>query len=115
MLDVLDTEPDVARPGDGRAGARRAPARRRRSASASTTSTFRYAPGARKALDDVDLTIAPRRRVAIVGETGSGKTTFAKLVTRLMDPTEGRVLLGSDEPAGCRCPTSPSRRCARGW
>jgi ATP-binding cassette subfamily B protein len=55
---------------------------------------FRYAPGARLALDDVDLTIAPRRRVAVVGETGSGKTTFAKLVTRLMDPTEGRVLLG---------------------
>jgi putative ABC transport system ATP-binding protein len=34
--------------------------------------------------------------VAIVGETGSGKTTFAKLVTRLMDPVDGRVLLGSD-------------------
>jgi ATP-binding cassette, subfamily B, bacterial len=58
--------------------------------------SFRYAPGARKALDGVDLTIAPRLRVAIVGETGSGKTTFAKLVTRLMDPVEGRVLLGSD-------------------
>jgi putative ABC transport system ATP-binding protein len=47
----------------------------------------------------VDLTVEPRRRVAIVGETGSGKTTFAKLVTRLMDPVDGRVLLGSD-PAG---------------
>jgi putative ABC transport system ATP-binding protein len=58
--------------------------------------TFRYAPGSRPALDDVTLTIEPRRRVAIVGETGSGKTTFAKLVTRLMDPVEGRVLLGSD-------------------
>ena len=58
--------------------------------------SFRYAPGARLALDDVDLTVEPRRRVAIVGETGSGKTTFAKLVTRLMDPVEGRVLLGSD-------------------
>ncbi|MCU1613598.1 MAG: putative ABC-type multidrug transport system, ATPase and permease component [Frankiales bacterium] len=57
--------------------------------------TFRYAPGARPALEDVDLAVAPRQRVAIVGETGSGKTTFAKLVTRLMDPTEGRVLLGS--------------------
>jgi putative ABC transport system ATP-binding protein len=58
--------------------------------------TFRYSPDARPALVDVDLTVVPRRRVAIVGETGSGKTTFAKLVTRLMDPTEGRVLLGSD-------------------
>jgi ABC-type multidrug transport system fused ATPase/permease subunit len=32
--------------------------------------------------------------VAVVGETGSGKTTFAKLLTRLMDPTRGEVLLG---------------------
>jgi ATP-binding cassette subfamily B protein len=58
--------------------------------------SFRYAPGSRLALDGVTLTIEPRRRVAIVGETGSGKTTFAKLVTRLMDPVDGRVLLGSD-------------------
>jgi putative ABC transport system ATP-binding protein len=58
--------------------------------------SFRYAPGSRLALEDVALTIEPRLRVAIVGETGSGKTTFAKLVTRLMDPVEGRVLLGSD-------------------
>jgi ATP-binding cassette, subfamily B, bacterial len=44
-------------------------------------------------LTDVDLEILPRTRVAVVGETGSGKTTFAKLLTRLMDPTVGRVLL----------------------
>jgi putative ABC transport system ATP-binding protein len=44
-------------------------------------------------LHDVDLAIAPRSRVAVVGETGSGKTTFAKLLTRLMDPAEGRVLI----------------------
>jgi ABC-type multidrug transport system fused ATPase/permease subunit len=37
--------------------------------------------------------IAAQTRVAVVGETGSGKTTFAKLLTRLMDPTSGRVLL----------------------
>jgi putative ABC transport system ATP-binding protein len=45
-------------------------------------------------LHDVDLTLDPQSRVAVVGETGSGKTTFAKLLTRLMDPTRGRVLLG---------------------
>jgi putative ABC transport system ATP-binding protein len=45
-------------------------------------------------LRDVDVAIAPRRRVAVVGETGSGKTTFAKLLTRLMDPTTGTVLVG---------------------
>jgi putative ABC transport system ATP-binding protein len=35
-----------------------------------------------------------RGRIAVVGETGSGKTTFAKLLTRLMDPAEGAVLVG---------------------
>ena len=44
-------------------------------------------------LRDVDLEIAAGRRVAIVGETGSGKSTFAKLLTRLMDPARGAVLL----------------------
>ena len=97
VLDVLDMEPDVADPGeDGRVlpegplGIRFAHV------------SFRYPrPGepARAAtgpvvLDDVDATIAPRTRVAVVGETGSGKTTFAKLLTRLMDPLEGQVLLG---------------------
>ncbi|MGY1809172.1 ABC transporter ATP-binding protein [Blastococcus sp. SYSU D00669] len=91
VLDVLDTEPDVRDPALDGAG------RQLPEGPLSVRFehvSFRYAPGAPKALDDVDLEIAPRRRVAIVGETGSGKTTFAKLVTRLMDPVEGRVLLG---------------------
>src|SRR3954454_15043034 len=90
VLDVRATEPDVRDPAlDGSA----------RELPGGPLSvrfdhvSFRYAPGARKALDDGDLEIAPRTRVAIVGETGSGKTTSAKLVTRLMDPVEGRVLL----------------------
>jgi ATP-binding cassette, subfamily B, bacterial len=53
---------------------------------------FRYPTGP-DVLRDVDLEIAAQSRVAIVGETGSGKTTFVKLLTRLMDPTAGRVLL----------------------
>ncbi|MCM0621584.1 ABC transporter ATP-binding protein [Nocardioides bruguierae] len=53
---------------------------------------FAY-PGGRPVLHDVDLTLAPGSRVAVVGETGSGKSTIAKLLTRLMDPSEGRVLL----------------------
>jgi putative ABC transport system ATP-binding protein len=52
-------------------------------------------PGGPTVLHDVDLDIAPRRRVAVVGETGSGKTTFAKLLTRLMDPAAGEVQIGS--------------------
>jgi ATP-binding cassette, subfamily B, bacterial len=95
VLDVLDTVPDVSDPAaadpalDG--SARDLPPGPL-SVSFDHVS-FRYASGARPALDDVDLEISPRTRVAIVGETGSGKTTFAKLVTRLMDPVEGRVLL----------------------
>ncbi len=54
--------------------------------------TFAY-PSGPPVLHDVGMTIDAGTRVAIVGETGSGKSTFAKLLTRLMDPSEGRVLL----------------------
>src|ERR1700722_3680754 len=47
----------------------------------------------RLALDDIDLTIAPGETVALVGATGAGKSTFAKLVARFYDPTLGRVLV----------------------
>jgi ATP-binding cassette subfamily B protein len=45
------------------------------------------------ALRDVDLVIEPGQTVALVGETGAGKSTFAKLVARFYDPTSGRVLV----------------------
>jgi ABC-type multidrug transport system fused ATPase/permease subunit len=45
------------------------------------------------ALDDVDLAVAPGETVALVGATGAGKSTFAKLVARFYDPTRGRVLI----------------------
>jgi ABC-type multidrug transport system fused ATPase/permease subunit len=54
--------------------------------------TFAY-PGGRPVLHDVTLRIPANTRVAVVGETGSGKTTLAKLLTRLMDPTSGSVQL----------------------
>jgi ABC-type multidrug transport system fused ATPase/permease subunit len=44
-------------------------------------------------LSDVTLDIPAKTRVAVVGETGSGKTTFAKLLTRLMDPIDGQIAL----------------------
>ncbi|MCY7395114.1 MAG: ABC transporter ATP-binding protein/permease [Nocardioides sp.] len=53
---------------------------------------FAY-PGGPPVLSDIDLDIPAGRRVAVVGETGSGKSTIAKLLTRLMDPTSGAVLL----------------------
>jgi ATP-binding cassette subfamily B protein len=58
---------------------------------------MRYAGATRPALHDVTLDIAAGRTVALVGATGSGKTTLAALAARLYDPTEGRVLLdGAD-------------------
>ncbi|MCY4666095.1 MAG: ABC transporter ATP-binding protein [Acidimicrobiaceae bacterium] len=45
-------------------------------------------------LRGVDVSIAPDADVAVVGETGSGKTTFARLLARLADPTAGAVLVG---------------------
>ncbi len=44
-------------------------------------------------LDGVDLLVRPGETVALVGETGAGKTTFIKLLARFHDPTEGRVLV----------------------
>ena len=53
---------------------------------------FRYPTGA-DVLVDLDVHLDPGSRYAVVGETGSGKSTFVKLVTRLLDPTEGRFSL----------------------
>lgn len=54
--------------------------------------TFAYEEG-RPVLHDVDLLIPAGETFAFVGETGAGKSTIAKLVNRLYDPTAGRVLL----------------------
>jgi ABC-type multidrug transport system fused ATPase/permease subunit len=45
------------------------------------------------ALQDIDLAIPAGQTVALVGETGAGKSTFAKLVARFYDPSEGAVLV----------------------
>ena len=54
---------------------------------------FQYPGSERWAVRNVNLSIAPRERVALVGENGAGKTTLTKLIARLYDPTEGRILL----------------------
>ena len=69
--------------------------------------TFRYPGRDSDALTDVSFRIAPGETIAIVGRNGAGKSTLIKLVTRLYDPTEGRILLdGVDlrdiEPATLR-------------
>ncbi|WFB11305.1 peptidase domain-containing ABC transporter [Streptomyces sp. LX-29] len=54
---------------------------------------FRYDLGAPPVLKDIDLRVAPGSKVAIVGSTGSGKTTLARLFTGLLQPTAGTVLV----------------------
>jgi ATP-binding cassette subfamily B protein len=54
---------------------------------------FGYDPDAPPTLTGIDVTVPPGARVAIVGETGSGKTTMGYLVARLYDTTAGRVTI----------------------
>ena len=54
---------------------------------------FSYPGSPRPALDEVDLTISPGETVALVGETGAGKSTLVKLVARYYDVTAGAVLV----------------------
>jgi len=56
--------------------------------------TFAYRPDLAPVLRDVDLTIAPGERIALVGPTGAGKSTLAKVIARFYDPTAGRVAYG---------------------
>ena len=71
---------------------------------------FQYRTGGR-VLHGIDVEVAAGASVAVVGETGSGKTTFARLLARLADPTGGQVLVGGvdlrDASPGDR------RRCIR--
>ena len=97
VLDVLEIPPDVADPGHEGIDLPDRPL-----GVDFFGVSFRYPKAGEAAADatgtpalvDVTVSIQPNSRVAIVGETGSGKTTFAKLLTRLMDPSEGKVLVG---------------------
>ncbi|MBT8212036.1 MAG: ABC transporter ATP-binding protein/permease [Acidimicrobiia bacterium] len=87
ILQVLDTEIDVVEPEPGidlPAGAPSVEIDR---------VSFAYRIGG-PVLDDVSISIPPGTAVAIVGETGSGKTTLAKLLARLADPVSGSIRIG---------------------
>tara|TARA_B100000953_G_scaffold294651_1_gene284733 strand:- start:1740 stop:3605 length:1866 start_codon:yes stop_codon:yes gene_type:complete len=54
---------------------------------------FRYPQMKQWVLRDVSFTLHPGEKLALVGENGAGKTTLVKLLTRLYDPVEGRIIL----------------------
>ncbi|MBO1754317.1 ABC transporter ATP-binding protein [Allobranchiibius sp. CTAmp26] len=87
VIGLIDTPADVPDPGEGGVDLPPGPVRVQLQ-----DVGFAY-PGGAAVLHDIDLDITPGSRVAIVGETGSGKTTIGKLLTRLMDPLTGSVLL----------------------
>lgn len=60
---------------------------------------FAYRPG-HDALSDVDLTVRPGERLAVVGPSGAGKTTLARLLAGIDAPTAGRVTVGGVPVAG---------------
>ncbi|MGA8110286.1 MAG: ATP-binding cassette domain-containing protein, partial [Acidobacteriaceae bacterium] len=55
--------------------------------------SFAYPGTTRMVLKNFNFSIGPGERIALIGENGQGKTTVVKLITRLYDPTEGRILL----------------------
>jgi ATP-binding cassette subfamily B protein len=91
IFDLLDEQPDLADAPDA------TPLPQVRGEIRFDDVSFRYGSNADDdaayALRDVDLVIPPGQTVALVGETGAGKSTFAKLVARFYDPTGGGVLV----------------------
>jgi ATP-binding cassette subfamily B protein len=61
--------------------------------------TFRYKSAAEPLYADFNLTLAPGERVALVGATGAGKSTFVKLIQRLYDLDAGRILIDGQDIA----------------
>lgn len=57
-----------------------------------------------RAVDCVSLAVSARETLSVVGESGCGKTTMAKLVLRLEEPSSGRVLFKEDDVSGLRGP-----------
>ncbi len=65
--------------------------------------SFAYASGT-EVLSDIDLSVAPGETVAVVGQTGSGKSTLMKLLLRFYSPSAGRILLDGTDLAKLKIP-----------
>jgi len=84
VFEVLDTEPDLP------SGTRQFPPEGARGEIAWRRVSFRYLPET-PVLSDIDFTVAPGTKIAIVGPTGAGKSTLLGLLPRFFDPTAGTV------------------------
>ena len=104
LYELLDTPPDVPERADAvdlpPAGAIRV-----------DDVSFRYGAGGPYVLHDVSLTITPGERLALVGPTGAGKSTLAKLIARMYDPVEGRVTFGDVDLRDARLSSLRRRIC----
>ena len=90
LFAILDATPEVDEAPDAVA----LPARGSLAVSAMS---FTYASGNKPALEQVDLVVRDGERIALVGPTGAGKSTLAKLMARLYDPTAGLVTFGGTD------------------
>jgi ATP-binding cassette, subfamily B, bacterial len=90
IADVLGVRSDVV----DRPGARPAPRLTGRIEFRNVS--FEYVPG-QPVLSNINLTVKPGERIAVVGATGAGKSTFVSLIPRFYDPTHGAVLIDGED------------------
>ncbi len=88
VLELVDEEVTVADPGES---GTRIPHGHGELAMEGIRLTY---PGGPEVLKGIDLTVPAGKRIALVGTTGSGKTSLARLMSRFFDPTEGAVRVG---------------------
>ena len=88
LFDFFDVQPTIFSPVDGR----KVPATIKQGFVFENVG-FHYPESEKWAVRNVSFTLRPGERIALVGENGAGKTTLTKLIARLYDPVEGRILL----------------------
>jgi ATP-binding cassette, subfamily B, bacterial len=93
VFELLDEEPDLTDAPE----ARELPPLRGEIRFEGASFGYSQAEGRELALCDVDLVVPPGQTVALVGATGAGKSTLAKLVARFYDPTRGRILVDGND------------------
>jgi thiol reductant ABC exporter CydD subunit len=96
MLELLERPPAVG------AGGRLVPPSPREAPVRFETVSFAYPSRAEHVLDRFELELLPGETVALVGPSGAGKTTVARLLLRLAEPSSGRVSVGGIDLADCR-------------